>query len=280
VQEAFSARTAVDGVPPSAHDYETATIVKPDDTLWGIATSHKDLLSAEEADNAQITDPNSVGPGQVVFSPGQSPVSARTTADIEAAEHVGTPQRWTTVEHDIANDLRSQAGGKLLPDRVVRPTVQALDQWAVGSGNLRQVTQTAYDQVCKGWQERGITGQQLAPLLTNRQAAVQDEEALTHLRPPVNHLLVAGEEQQAGQAWSKMLDRELGYVNGAFKLGGNKSLKVIGRIIGNWLGEVYPRIVHQGVYRAKSADSCFRHSCSSSGFAYISVHQGELRRRR
>jgi hypothetical protein len=204
VQQAFTARTAVDGLPPSAHGYETATIVKPGDTVWGIATSHKDLLGAEEADNAQITDANLVRPGQVVFSPGQSPVSPRTTADIEAAENNGTQQHWTTVEHDIANDLRAQAGGQLLPERVVRPTVQALDQWAVGSGNLRKATQTAYDQVYKGWQEQGTTGQQLAPLLTDRQAAVQDEEALTHLRAPVNHMLVAGEEQQAGQAWSKV----------------------------------------------------------------------------
>jgi hypothetical protein len=204
VQQALTTRTAVDGLPPSAHGYETATIVKPGDTLWGIATSHRDLLSAEEADNAQITDPNLLRPGQAVFSPGQSPVSARTTTDIEAAERIGTPQRWTTVEHDIENDLRAQAGSRLLPDHVVRPTVQALDQWAVGNGNLRQATHTAYDQAYKGWQEEGITSQQLAPLLTDRQAAVQDQEALTHLRPPVNRALVQDEQHQAGQAWSKV----------------------------------------------------------------------------
>jgi hypothetical protein len=170
----------------------------------GIATSHCDLLSAEEADNAQIADPNLLLPGQAVFSPGQSPVSARTTADIEAAELIGTPQQWTAAERDIENDLRAQAGGKLLPDQVVRPTVEALDQWAVGNGNLRQATQTAYDQAYNGWQEQGITSQRLARILTDRQAAVQDDEALTHLRAPVNRSLMPDEQQQASQSWSKV----------------------------------------------------------------------------
>jgi hypothetical protein len=41
------------------------------------------------ADNAQISDPNLVLPGQVVFSPGQSPVSAATTRQIQIAQRLG-----------------------------------------------------------------------------------------------------------------------------------------------------------------------------------------------
>jgi hypothetical protein len=189
VQATRTARAGADGIAPWAHGYETATGVAPGDTLCGIATAHHDSLPDEEADNAQIANPNLLFPGQVVFSPGHSPVNAATTAQIQAAEQadaaladapVGQPatrvaalqhasqQQWAEAQSDIANDLRAQAGDKLLPDKVVQPTINALNEWAIGSDKLRQATQAAYQQVDDEWQKQGITSQQLAPVLQAR----------------------------------------------------------------------------------------------------------------
>jgi hypothetical protein len=224
VQAARIARAAADGLAPWAHGYETATTVAPGDTLYGIATTHHVPLLDEEADNAQIANPSLVFPGQMVFSPGHSPVSAATTTRIQAAEQTdaaladapagqratraalehASQQQWADVQSGIASDLRAQAAGKLLPDKVVQPTVRALDQWAIGSGKLRQATQAAYQQVDGEWQQQGITSQQLAPVLQARQTAAQDEAALSHLRSPVNRAIVQGEQAQAGQDWQKV----------------------------------------------------------------------------
>jgi len=221
VQAARAARAAADGQPPWTHGYETATQVQPGDTMYGIATAHHVPLPDEEADNAQIPNPNLLFSGQVVFSPQQSPVNAATTAKIEAAEEAdaaaaqapanqhaalqhASQQQWAQVQSAIANDLRAQAGGKLLPDKVVQPTVNALNQWAIGSDKLRQATQAAYHQVDGEWQKQGITSSQLAPVLQARQAAVQDDSALSHLRPPTNRAIVQGEQSQASQAWQKV----------------------------------------------------------------------------
>jgi hypothetical protein len=185
--------------------------VTPGDTLYGIATAHHDSLPDEEADNAQIANPALLFPGQVVFSPGHSPVNATTTAQIQAAEQAdaaladapagqpatrvaalqhATQQQWAEAQSDIANDLRAQARDKLLPDKVVQPTVNALNQWAVGSDKLRQATQAAYQQVYDEWQKQGVTSQQLAPVLQARQAAMQDEVAPSRLRAPANRAIV------------------------------------------------------------------------------------------
>ena len=48
-------------------------------------------------------------------------------------------------------------------------------------------------------------------------------------------------------------------------------------VIGEGLGEEYPRVVDQGVYRAECADGGFRYSCRGSGFPNISIDQGQLR---
>ncbi|HEY3845918.1 MAG TPA: LysM domain-containing protein [Acetobacteraceae bacterium] len=200
----------------------------PGDTLYGIATAHHDSLPDVEADNAQIAKPALLFPGQVVFSPGHSLVNATTTAQIQAAEQAdaaladapaGQPatrvaalqhasqQQWAEAQSDIANDLRAQARDKLLPDKVVQPTVNALNQWAVGSDKLRQATQAAYQQVDDEWQKQGITSQQLAPVLQARQAATQDEAALSRLRAPANRAIVQGEQAQASQAWTTVQQR-------------------------------------------------------------------------
>ena len=100
----------------------------------------------------------------------------------------------------MKSDLRGQANGKLLPDQVVQPTVKALDQWAIGNDKLRQATQGAYSQVYSEWQKQGITSQQLAPILKDRQAAVQDTQALAHLRGPVAHMVMPGAQAEANQA--------------------------------------------------------------------------------
>jgi hypothetical protein len=201
--------------------------VVPGDTLFGIATAHHDTLPDEEADNAQIANPNLLFSGQVVFSPGRSPVNAATTAQIQAAEQAdaavadapaGQPathaalqhasqQQWAEAQSDIANDLRTQAQNKLLPDKVVQPTVNALNQWAVGSDKLRQATQAAYQQVYGEWQAKGITSQQLAPVLQTRQAATQDEAALSRLHAPANRAIVQGEQAQASEAWTQVQQR-------------------------------------------------------------------------
>ncbi len=204
VQEARVARAAAEGLPPWTHGYETATVVQPGNTLYGIAVTHGDTLPATEADNAQLTNPNFLYPGEAVFTPGQSPVSAATTAQIQAAERFGSRQQWAQVETHIESDLRAQANGKLLPDQVVQPTVKALDQWAIGNDRLRQATQGAYSQVYSEWQKQGITSQQLAPILKDRQAAVQNTQALAHLRAPLAHMLLPGAQAQANQAWSKV----------------------------------------------------------------------------
>ena len=44
------------------------------------------------------------------------------------------------------------------------------------------------------WQKQGITSQQLAPVLQARQAAAQDEAALSHLHAPTNRAIVQGAE--------------------------------------------------------------------------------------
>ena len=193
----------------------------PGDTLYGIATAHRVALPEEAADNAQIADPNLLYPGQVVFSPGNDPVNAATTAQIQAAEQAdaavadaprGQPasraalrhasqQQWAAAQSDIANDLRTQAGEKLLPDKVVQPTVRALDQWAIGSDKLRQATQAAYRQVYAEWQTQGTTSQQLAPVLQARQTATQDEAALGKLPAPANRGIMQDEQAQVAHGW-------------------------------------------------------------------------------
>ncbi len=192
--------------------------------MYGIATTHHVALPDEEADNAQIANPNLLFPGQVVFSPGHSPVDAATTAQIEAAERAdaaltgasadqpatraalahASQQQWAKVRSDIASNLETQANGKLQPDQVVQPTVRALNQWAVGSDKLRQATQAAYQKIDGEWQKQGITSQQLAPILQARTAATQDEAALSKLHAPVNRGIVQDEQAQAGQAWGKV----------------------------------------------------------------------------
>src|SRR5580692_3185728 len=221
VQAARSARTAADGQPPWSHGYETATIAAPGNTLYGIAQAHNDLLPEEEADNAQIPDPDLLHPGQVVFSPGKSPVDAATQKQIAAAEQADaaaadasasqraslqktSQQQWQGVQNDIAANLESQGKGHLMPDQVVQPTVKALNQWATGSDKLKQATQAAYQQVYSGWQKQGITSQQLAPVLQVRQQAQQDETALSHLHTPVNRAIVQDEQTQASQDWGKV----------------------------------------------------------------------------
>ena len=221
VQAAQGARAAADGQAPSSHGYETATIAAPGDTLYGIGLAHQDTLPEEETDNAQIPDPNLLHPGQVVFSPGHSPVNATTTAQIAAAEQADaaaaaapanqrtaaqrtSQKQWQAVQSDIAANLQSQAKGQLMPDKVVQPTVKALDQWATGSDKLKQATQAAYQQVYSGWQKQGITSQQLAPVLQARQQAGQDETALSQLHSPVNRGIVQDEQTQAAQDWTKV----------------------------------------------------------------------------
>lgn len=204
VERALEERAARDGIPTWDHNYETATIVKPDNTVYGIATAHGNSLPVEEADNAQISDPNLVLPGQVVFSPGQSPVSAATTRQIQIAQRLGSQEQWKKAAQHIAADLQAQANGKLLPDQIVQPTVSALDQWAIGNNRLREATQEAYNQDYNKWKQQGITSEQLAPILKDRQAAIHDDEALTHLHSS-KHRARAGQLQtQAREAWAKV----------------------------------------------------------------------------
>jgi hypothetical protein len=46
-------------------------------------------------------------------------------------------------------------------------------------------------------------------------------------------------------------------------------------LIGEGLGEEYPRVVDQGVYRAECTEGCFRYSCGGSGFSDIAIYQGQ-----
>jgi hypothetical protein len=224
VRAALSARAAVEGLAPSTHGYETATVVTRDATMQEIASAHHVSLAVEEADNAQIARPGRLVPGEVVFSPAQSPVNATTTTQIQAAERADaaladapagqsatraalkltSQQQWARVQSDIADDLRAQANGKPLPDQVVQPTVTALEQWATGSDKLRDATQAADQQVDAEWQKQGITSQQLAPVLQARQVAAQDQAALSRLRPPTNRAIAQDEQTQAAQDWQKV----------------------------------------------------------------------------
>ncbi len=178
--------------------------MRPGDTLYGIATQHGDTLPAEEADNAQISDPNLIHAGEAVFSPGRDPVSPATTALIQDAERSGSQQAWAKAQAGIETDLRAQGQNKLQPDKVVQPTVHALDAWATGNDKLRQATENAFKAADSQWQSEGVTSQQIAPILEDRAAAVRDDNALLHLRSPVNRAIVQGEQQQATAAWSKV----------------------------------------------------------------------------
>lgn len=204
VQQALAARAEAEGRPSWTHGYEQATIVRPGDTLYGIATQHGDTLPTEEGDNAQISDPNLLHPGQAVFSPGRDPVSPATTALIQDAERSGSQEAWAKAQAGIETDLRAQGQNKLQPDKIVQPTVRALNAWATGSDKLQKATANAYAAVDSQWQSEGVTSQQIAPILQARAAAVQDDKALAHLRSPVNRAIVQGEQQQATEAWSKV----------------------------------------------------------------------------
>ena len=204
VQEALTQRANAEGEPPWTHGYEQATIVRPGDTLYGIATQHGNTLPTEEGDNAQISDPNIIHPGQAVFSPGRDPVSPATTTLIQDAERSGSQAAWAKAQAGIETDLRAQGQNKLQPDKVVEPRVKALDAWATGNDQLRQATANAYKAAYSQWQSEGVTSQQIAPILQDRAAAVSDDNALTHLHAPVNRAIVQDEQQQATEAWSKV----------------------------------------------------------------------------
>jgi hypothetical protein len=100
--------------------------------------------------------------------------------------------------------LQAQANGKLLPDQIVQRTVSALDQWAIGNNRLREATQEAYNQDCNEWKQQAISSEQLAPILKDRQAAIQDDEALTHLHSSTNHALARQLQKRAREAWAKV----------------------------------------------------------------------------
>jgi hypothetical protein len=204
VQQALAARAAAEGQPAWTHGYESATIVESGDTLFGIAAQHGNTLPTEEGDNAQISDPNLIYPGEAVFSPGPDPVSPATTALIQDAERSGSQQAWAKAQAGIENDLRAQGQSKLQPDEVVQPTVRALDAWATGNDKLRQATENAYNAAYSQWQSEGVTSRQISPILQDRAAAVQDDNALSHLRSPTNRAIVQAEQQQASEAWSKV----------------------------------------------------------------------------
>lgn len=204
VQQALAARAKAEGKPAATHGYEQATIVQPGDTLYGIATQHGDTLPADEADNAQLTNPNLLYPGQAVFSPGQDPVSAATTKLIQNAEESGSPQAWAKAQAGIEADLRAQGKNKLQPDKLVQPTVDSLNAWATGNDKLRQATANAYKTVDTEWQNEGVTSQQIAPILADRATAVQDQNALSNPKFPHNRGIVQDEQQAAAQAWSKV----------------------------------------------------------------------------
>jgi hypothetical protein len=189
VQDAQAQRAAVEGKPPESHGYETAVPVGPGGSIEGTALQHgADPQQTVEA-NAQYPDPNVVRPGDIVFVPNQSPVSANTESLIDDAvrfdrEHPGatnatqSDQNWNKVQDAIAAEMRDAGQGQAQPEQGAQETSERISAWAVGTDRLRQASQGALQEVTGEWREQGVTGDTLGRIedAYGRLRSAQDHE--------------------------------------------------------------------------------------------------------
>jgi hypothetical protein len=171
VGDAQAQRAAVEGRPPETHGYETAERVGPGDSIEGLAVEHgADPRRTIEA-NPQFANPNVVQPGDIVFVPGRSPVSADTERLIDNAlrfdrEHPGansttSDENWNRVKDAIADELRTAGNGRAQPEQGAQETVDKISDWAIGTDRLRQASEAALQQVTGEWRAQGVTGDTL-----------------------------------------------------------------------------------------------------------------------
>lgn len=174
VADAQARRATVEGRPPESHGYETAVRARPDDSIEGIAAAHgADPRRTVEA-NRQFRDPGVINPGDIVFIPGQSPVSANTERLIDDAarfdrEHPGansttSDENWNRVKNAIADELRAAGNGRAQPEQGAQETVGKISDWAIGTDRLRQASEAALQQVTSEWRAQGVTGDTLGKI--------------------------------------------------------------------------------------------------------------------
>src|SRR5262245_35032618 len=121
VSRALTRRAQVEGRPPEAASYQTAYIAKALDSVATVANANgvdqQQLLAA----NPQLGSSGFLAPGEVVFIPHKSPVSAQTEKLIDDAvrfdrEHpgdvAGSDANWQRVQDSIVGDIRSSATGQ------------------------------------------------------------------------------------------------------------------------------------------------------------------------
>jgi hypothetical protein len=271
VNEARLARAAAEGKDPSTHGYETAVAVRPGQCLALIATAGDVSLPILEADNRQIGNPNQILPGEIVFIPGKIPVSQTALADIQRAERADeaaaaspTASRkqaaqaaWSTVRTDIANDLRTQGAGKIAPDQVVEPTLTALDNWAIGNDDLKSAAQAAYGQIDAEWQDQGLTSEQVAPILKDRAAAIEADQALHGPNRVQNCRLVSELQQQSTQEWSQVqqdIQQWLTQYAGGTAFPEDKAAKMVSALDASFAGDTRLAAAGQAALQAATQD--------------------------
>ena len=143
VQEAQQARSAADGKPTSRETDQTPVEVQSGATLSSIAEQHNESLAHIESHNAQISDPDLLHPGQIVFvqtppAPSGSALEqaqrARSAADGKPiAQH--TDQKPVTVEPGDTLSLIALQHNESLP-RLEANNAQIRDPNVVAPGQV------------------------------------------------------------------------------------------------------------------------------------------------
>lgn len=192
LKQAETARSKADGKPANDHGYENAVQVKPGDSLWSLAQAGHQNLPSVEADNPQISEPNLIHPGQVVFIPRPpTPQEARSDAAVASARaaqrQVATldneagkagaksaaasalPQaraaagrQWQNVQDVIADQFRSIGGAtNPFPEHAIAPRLAELRSQAQGDPDFQSAVKGALDTVGREWQSEGRTHAQV-----------------------------------------------------------------------------------------------------------------------
>lgn len=192
LKQAETARSKADGRPVNDHGYENAVQVKRGDSLWSLARASHQSLASVEADNAQISDPNRIQPGQVVFIPRPpTPQEAQSDAAVASARaarqqvaaldnkaaragpksaaalelpqaRAAASQQWQNAQNVIASQFRSIGGATYpFPEDAIAPRLAELRSQAQGDPDFQSAIKGALDAVDRQWQSEGRTHAQL-----------------------------------------------------------------------------------------------------------------------
>lgn len=147
---------AAEGGRSSAGASELPYQVQAGDTMWAVAQRYRDRLNDLARANPQISNPDRIRPGDILFVPTKDPTivdTRRKIADAETAEHsVGG------LEAALRNSKLSPSVRKGLTERLGTAQRDAATKWAA-------VQTSVEDQLRKGGAVNGISGTPTASLV-------------------------------------------------------------------------------------------------------------------